>query len=169
MRTFATVVLSFTPLFLSACTDLGQGPRYRIIDQPPPESLATISQGVCGYVHFWEGDFMPGPPPGHSGTITPVQRTVVVHMPTLLNGDVVQAGYGPFYSSISTQRVATISSNKNGFFETELPPGSYSIFVVEDSLYYANGFDGEGYILRFTVMQDSIVAMNINITYRAAF
>jgi len=125
----------------------------------------TISQGVWGNVWLWEGDFQPIEP---SGTITPVVREIFVHTLTPLDS-VDQVGYSAFYYEIHTPLVTTTESNITGFFEVELPPGQYSFFVKEDSLFYANLFDGQGNILPATVAEDSVTKVQIDITYKATF
>jgi hypothetical protein len=124
----------------------------------------TIQQGIWGNVWFWEGDFMP---PGW-GTITPVSRTVYAY--ELTSGEQVeQVPYSPFYRSIRTRLVALTSSNSTGFFQMALPPGSYSIFVREDSLYYANLTDSMGNIMPATVRINWLTKVQIDITYKASF
>ncbi len=139
---------------------------------PPPgstDTIPTIHQGVYGKVYFWQGDFMPTVPPAPPrGSITPVKRTVVVHVPTRADS-VEQVNYSAFYRAILTQRIGLTTSNDAGFYQIELPPGRYSFFIVEDTLFYANGGDGYGYILPATVVQDSLTKLDINITYKATF
>ncbi len=152
-------------LFNSKDTD---GFRY-----PPSQAYrVTIPRGVWGQVWFWEGDFMPVVCPGgdcfSGGTITPVKRKVFIHQLTSL--DQVEAGDSPeFFTAIHTPLVDTLWSDEFGFFQIELPPGRYSFFVLEDSLFYANGIDGEGHILPVEVKPDSVSMRQIDITYRATF
>ena len=143
--------------------------KYRGIQYPPDTSdQITITQGVWGNVWFWEGDFMPVIYPAlPTGTITPVVREIYVH--TLTPRDSVsQVGYSPFYYEIYTQLVTTTWSNSTGFFEVALPPGGYSFFVREDSLFYANRDDG-AYILPATVVDDSVTKVQIDIDYMATW
>jgi hypothetical protein len=133
------------------------------------DTIPTIRQGVYGYVKFCEGDFMPTSPPDPSrGTITPVARSIVIHTSTRFDS-ATAVGYSAFYREIFTPEVAEASSNGRGFFQIELPVGSYSLFVVEDSLFYANGGDGQGHLCPATVFSDSLTFVELNITYRASF
>jgi hypothetical protein len=102
-----------------------------------------------------------------SGTIAPVQREVRVYEATRYDS-VVSTG-GGFYRAIATRLVAITRSNRTGFYQVSLPPGKYSLFVLEDSLYYANHTDYAGHIQPGTVAADQITKVQIDITYRAAY
>jgi hypothetical protein len=104
-------------------------------DYPPRNTeKVTIDQGLWGDVWFWKGDFMPV----GFGTICQVQRTIYIYELTD-EKDVVRAEpYTSFYSAINTKLVATTESDSMGFFQIKLEPGSYSLFVMEDKLYYSN-------------------------------
>ena len=161
---FLTLVTGIIVLLQSCELMNGIGPPPAV-----PDSTPSIRQGVYGHVEFWEGDFMPTyPPSSHRGTIRPVVRTFVVYTATRFDS-VAHVGYSAFYSDIYTRRVATTTSNTLGFFQVELPPGKYSFFVIEDSLFYANGGDGEGFLCPVTVKQDSLSFLRFTITYKATF
>jgi len=131
----------------------------------------SINQGVLGYVLFYKGDFMPeiitpGQKSSRSGTVTPVVREIYVYSLTPHNSNFVrQVGYGAFYSKIYTKLIAKTKSDSTGFFQIELPPGKYSFFVKEDSLFYANGIDSAGNILSSTVTKNSMTKLQIDISY----
>jgi hypothetical protein len=113
------------------------------------QQKVTIDQGIWGDVWFWEGDFMP---PCPTGTVTAVEREMRVHALTSL-ADVVWEPASSFISEIHTELVATVFSDDDGFFEVVLPAGTYSLFAVEDTLFYANGFDGQGNIFPVEVAE----------------
>lgn len=146
------------------------------------EDRITISQGVWGNICFWEGNFMPTV---HSdriadriidifksrgGTITPVVREIfitrVITLKDMSDSDVGQPRAG-FFSVIPAKIVATTSSDKKGFYQLELPPGTYSLFVKEDNAFYANNSDGEGRITAFEVLPQAVTRMPINLTYKS--
>ena len=157
----ACLWLTIVSLSMIGCEEEHLDIRY----PPDTSDQITISQGVWGNVWFWEGDFQPVE---ITGTITPVVREIYVHTLTPVDS-VNQVSYSPFYYEIYTQLVAVTTSNRTGFFEVTLPPGRYSFFVKEDSLFYANLFDGEGNILPATVVEDSVTQIQIDITYRAFY
>jgi hypothetical protein len=128
------------------------------------DDCVTIAQGLWGDVWFWDGDFMPICP---DGTVTPAVREIRVHTLTTI-GEVTPAGPA-FYTEVHTPLVATLQSDRLGFFEAELPPGSYSVFAVEDTLLYANGVDGDGHICPVEVLPGQVTSIRVDITYRASF
>lgn len=129
---------------------------------PDTSNQVTIEQGIWGNVWFWEGDFQPV----GFGKITPVVRTVCVYELTPLDSGVI--GSRPFYSQILTQLIASTQSNSTGFYQVTLPEGEYSVFVKEDSLYYANPTDGQ-FINPVEVVRDSVTKVQIDVMYKATF
>ena len=141
-------------------------------NQLPPDNhdKVTIQQGVWGNVWFWEGDFMPSTDNSSKGKITAVERDIYVYEPTSLN--MVKNSNqeeGTFYSEVNSKLISVIRSDANGFFQISLEPGKYSFFIKENSLFYANGGDGEGYIQSGIVTKGEVTEMPINITYKAAY
>jgi len=118
---------------------------------------------MWGDVWFWEGDFMP---PCAKGTVSAVRREVRIHQLSSLS-DVL--GSGPFYRQVNTPLVATTWSDEDGFFQAAVPAGIYSVFVVEDSLLYANSFDGHMNIFPVKVDSDLVTPVLFNISYRATY
>lgn len=129
--------------------------------------VAQVRQGIGGTVRFFEGDFMPGTGPAR-GTITPVRRELRVHR-TAPQDSVESAGPGPFFRRVLTPLAGKVWSDSTGVFLIALPPGIYSVFVVEDSLLYANVFDGQGTVFPVTVFPDSVTRIVVDITSKATF
>ncbi len=123
----------------------------------------TITQGVWGNVWFWEGNFQPTEP---SGTVTPVQRDILIYEATPLDSvDFVEGG---MYRSIHTQLIATAHSNPTGFFQLALQPGTYSAFIKEDTLFWSGTSNDIG-VGGFQVHQNAVTKIQIHINYRAAY
>ena len=165
VRAWRAVVCRVATLLVLVVTGCHEPAGQHHYGEFPPDTRAqvTIQQGVWGNVWFWEGDFMP---PGW-GTITPVSRTVYAY--ELTGCDQVEPpGGGPLFRSISSQLVATSTSNSTGFFQMTLPPGQYSFFVREGSQFYANWEDGK-YITPTTVETDSVTKLQIDIQCKARF
>lgn len=129
---------------------------------PLNREKVTIQQGVAGIVRFWEGNFMPG---AKLGQITPVIRNLYIYEKTS-SDDVEEVDRGGFYSNISTNLVAELKSDNSGFYQQELPPGKYSIFVKENDLFYGN-LIGVDSIMPLEIDENSVATMNIDITYKS--
>ncbi len=100
---------------------------------PGNEDKVTITQGIWGDVWFYEGNFMPGSCPSW-GTIRAVRREVRLYEQTFPEM-AEQACY--FWKNPTTRLVARTWSDSTGFYQMAVPPGAYSLFVVEP--YACNG------------------------------
>ena len=145
------------------CGGSGGGVRGTVF--PPDQSRrVTISQGVWGNVWLWQGDFMPANP---SGTITPVRRSVYVHELTARSQTVPSPDKDSrFFEAVQTPLVARVESDSRGFFQVELPPGRYSLFVGENGRLYANGSD---HIRPVQVSAGTVTKAQIDINYQATY
>jgi hypothetical protein len=143
-------------------------PLAACANRETPAGRESVRQGIAGRVRFWEGDFMPGPERASRGTVIPVRREIRVHQ-AARQDSVVPAGSGGFFSRVLTPLAGVTASDDSGSFALELPPGRYSVFVVEDSLLYANLFDGQGYVFPVTVVADSVTRVQVDITSRATY
>ena len=150
---------------LCACSDLGDQPKTRRVP-PDNHEIVTITQGIWGNVWLYQGDFMPSPD-GSRGTITPVVRELWIFTPTLVS-ETTPVG-GTRFTEIHSTLITKVNSQTNGFYQIALPSGRYSVFVREDSTYYANWFDGEGYISQVKVVQDSVTKFQVDLTYNTVF
>lgn len=103
-----------------------------------------------------------------TGTVKPVVREVLFYELTSMDS-VVQVGYGSFYSQVHSKLVGSTFSNAHGFFEIRLPPGTYSVFVREDSLLYSNLFDGESHIFPVVVRKKEVTGIRFDISYASTF
>ncbi len=119
-------------------------------DPPRNSHKVTIKQGVWGDVWFWSGNFMPI----GRGEICQVKRKLHVYELTTFS-DVEQIEYTSFYSAINTKLVTIVESDNEGFFQIELEPGYYSLFVKEDGKFYSNLYDSNG-IFPVTIEQDIV-------------
>ena len=102
------------------------------------------------------------------GTITPVVREIYVHKLTTIN-DVEPNTFSQFYSHINTEIVSVVTSDDTGFYQIQLPAGTYSFFVKENGEFYANLFFEDGRINPVVVKENTVTKKQIDITYRASF
>jgi len=139
----------------------------------PPDNAykVTIKQGVWGNVWFWEGNFMPSTDNSSSGKISAVVREIYVYEATRFD-EVVRDSLSfsfSFYKEIKTKFIDKVTSDKDGFFQISLPPGKYSFFVKENSLFYGSLTDGEGDLVPAEVKANSITKRQIDINYKAVY
>jgi hypothetical protein len=168
-------MLCIAVCFCVSCDNEALGPADTGDIPGDNENRVTIDQGIWGEVRFWKGNFMPVVYPDvASGQISPVIRTIFIHEAT--RGDQVEWTYQEvepccgvsLISKIYTDLVAVTRSDDRGFFQIELPPGRYSIFVEEYGYLYANRFDGE-YIFPVEVREGDVKGIVFDITYMAYF
>lgn len=165
-RCVSLLILGFVGLTICACTDIGTEPRGRKLP-PDNHERVTIKQGIWGNVWLWQGDFMPSTETELRGSITAVSREVRIYEPTSMQETV--PSIGTRFTRINSRLVGTVESQGNGFFQVSLPPGQYSLFVREDSTFYANWFNGQGYVLPVTVAKDSVTKFQVDLTYGAVY
>ncbi len=136
-------------------------------EDPEAVPTPTAKQGLQGTVYFLEGNFMP---PG-TGTTTPVERELRVYELTTLDQVTrVNTKYpGVFISAVTTKLISTIQSDSKGRFKVDLPPGQYSLMVLEDDLLYANLFGGSGEIFKVEVRENNYEKIVVNIDYLAYY
>jgi len=168
-------VLLFISIYLILCAACDEEPTRTFVPELDG-NLPGIVQGVYGHVLFWKGDFMPTYPEDVSGgEVYPVIRDVCI-FEAVLHHDVewtyveIEPGYfAHLATDIPTAIVTVVRSDRNGYFEVELPPGRYSLFVKECGYYYANSIDGEGYVFPVEVKESEAAGIQFNITYMATY
>lgn len=129
----------------------------------------TLTNGIWGTVASMEGDFMPTVPPASGrGKTCPVQRTVRIYAYTTLANATRSANSYVFFDSFSTALIKEVTTDANGFFQAEIPPGTYSIVTIEEGKLYASGSDGNGGLNPFTYT-GGLLKQNITLTYKAVF
>ena len=130
-----------------------------------------VTDGVYGTVSFTEGDCMPVV---HGGTdvstckTCPAKRTVKIYEYTTVDQATPRGRTTIFYDSFDTKLVKEVDTDNNGFFQTDLPAGQYTIVVVENGKLYANGWDGQGGIKPFTHTSGA-QNVSVDINYKAAY
>jgi len=124
-----------------------------------------IAEGIKGRIEIWEGDFMP---PG-KGKIYYEKKVVLIFEKTNLTNCQGEEGNPTFYTKVNSRLIDSVVSDKDGYFSLSLPPGEYSLFVRERGLFYANLFDGDGFIFPVRVEKGKITEVNIRIDYKATY
>jgi hypothetical protein len=125
----------------------------------------TIGEGLWADVWFWQGDFMPV---CSEGTVTPVGREIRIYQVATI-ADVTAGPRVGSYREVQTPLVDTVQSDRFGFFEADVPPGTYSVFAVEDTLLLTNGVDDDGNVHPVVVRDGQVTSTRLDITYQASF
>lgn len=128
-----------------------------------------IKQGISGVIAELKGNQMPmkGAPPNEPKPIP--AATVLIYEPTNLS-EVTKSQISPIlYTSINTKLVASVQSDSTGKFSVALPPGTYSLFVQQGKLFFANLFDSQNNIQLVTVEADKVTQFNITINSGATY
>jgi hypothetical protein len=129
----------------------------------------TITDGIWGTLSSIEGDCMPVVQPGVSSCKNcPVKRTVRIYEYALLNNATPSGTSTTFFDSFNTPLVAEVETDDNGFFQVSIPPGHYSVAIVEDGKLYVNGMDGQGGLCPF-ILPNGLLKFNLAMTYKAVF
>ncbi len=110
----------------------------------------SITQGVYGTVIERYGDWMPGSTADHGER--PIKCDVYVYEYTMLSdfGGTISVHYP--IDAMPKPFVAKTTSNSKGFYEINLAPGTYSIFLLDDDgKLFASGGDAYGGINPVTI------------------
>jgi hypothetical protein len=137
----ATIPSRWLPAILMSCITL------TLLSGCSPKTIR-----LTGVVWRVSGNQMPSPDmptPSFAGYAT----RVYFFAPTRLK-DARRAGPGGFYSNIPSPLVAQATTDAKGRFRIRLAPGRYSMFIGKDSLYYANIFDGDGFLNPVVIARD---------------
>ena len=77
---------------------------------------------------------------------------------------------GSLYKAVNSKLVGKVKSNKDGIFNVEIAPGTYSVLVLEEDIgFFANIMDGENNLNPVTVEADKFTDIQILIDYKAYY
>jgi hypothetical protein len=68
-----------------------------------------------------------------------------------------------FARKITSKRVATVQSDRLGFFQLQLKPGKYSIFIQFEGAYYIPYFSGSQWVSLFEVSSKGITELYLTV------
>ena len=124
-------------------------------------------QGIEGRVLLVSGNQMPSPdlPPSQGRGI---KTTVYIYELTNLD-QVDRLGQTAFYSRVGTKLVKKIQTKENGYFKVRLSPGSYSIFLMRDTAFFANRFDDKNNIFPVEVSKNKMSKIDVKMDHAATY
>ncbi|MDQ8003602.1 MAG: hypothetical protein REI64_02315 [Pedobacter sp.] len=127
----------------------------------------SVKQGVYGNVTWLSGNMMPSPDEPRAMEGRPVERQINIYKVVTFNQ--VQ-GNAPLFKAIEGKLVKSVKSNAKGFYQCDLDPGVYSVFVLEkNGELFANISNGRGQINPITVQSGNSTKLDIQINYEAAY
>ncbi len=127
----------------------------------------TITDGVWGTVSSIEGNCMPPTQPSIC-THCPVKRVVQFYQYTLVVNAVSFNNSTVFFDSFKSLLIAQAVSDDDGFFQLNIPTGTYSVVIIENGKLYANARDGIGGLNPMTFVS-GIQKFDLTMTYKATF
>ncbi len=131
----------------------------------------NLSEGLAGTVINIEGNCMPMIVVEGEGENTclryPVRRVIHIHEYTCRNNS--EHLQGGFHTNVETVLIAKVESDAEGFFQAELPPGKYSLFISEENMLYANLWDGQGGVQPVEVREGEVSVAILEISHSATF
>lgn len=126
-----------------------------------------MTQGITGIVVEVTGNQMP-----MKGEEAPkpkgVKAEILVYEKTNINQTVKDSKTG-FFTSIASQKIATVVGDSTGSFSVALPVGTYSLFVKMGNSYYANLFNQFNDIHTVSVDSGAIATTTIRINHKAVY
>ena len=133
----------------------------------PHMKSQQLEQGVRGQVRWFQGNMMPS-----IGGDTPngkaVEREIYFCQPLKLS-ELQRDESNTLFLGVAELAIKHTTSDAEGNYKIELAPGEYSVFTKEENGFYANQFNGEGYVNIVKVEKDEITTLDIKITYQASF
>ena len=154
-------------LFLISCGKTENIPETRWLNKTRElrehnTEKKSVTQGIYGTLIQAEGNCMPVIGEGSTCKHFPVAKKIRIYEYTLWEQTEHQF---TIFSRIDTKLIATVQSDSEGFFEAELAPGTYSLFIEAKEGLYANRFDSIGGITPVTVEEGSVATIDLKLDY----
>lgn len=132
-----------------------------------PQKWSDISTGVSGYVRQSAGNQMPDP---NEPVSTPqaLQAMVYVYELTPVSRT-ERIGTSSVFQKIHTRLIDSVSSDKKGYYQLDLPAGTYSLFIKRDNVFFANSFDDKNNVNPFTVEGGKVTKLDIVVNNKATY
>ena len=132
-------------------------------DVETPIESPTITQGIYGQVKERYGNWQPVLDPNDKNRgYRPIVRDIYVYEYTTVK-DFDQSYIDCLYPAdkMPNPLVATTTSKENGFYQLQLEPGKYSVFMLEEGNMYATRGDDYGGLNPITIGVGSLLQYNL--------
>ena len=152
------VLIALAMLSLMACEN-----KEKKNDVETPIEAPTITQGIYGQVRERYGNWQPVLDPNDKNRgYRPIVRDIYVYEYTTVK-DFDQAYIDCLYPADKMPKplVATTTSKENGFYQIQLEPGKYSVFILDNGSMRANWDDENGGLQPVTIEEGSLLRFDL--------
>ncbi len=155
MKKIVLIILAM--LSLMACEN-----KEKKNDVETPIEAPTITQGIYGQVRERYGNWQPFRDPDGTWGFRPIVRDIYVYeYTTIKDFDQLYIGYIYPADKMPKPLVATTTSKENGFYEIQLEPGKYSVFILDNGSMRANWDDENGGLQPVTIEEGSLLRFDL--------
>ena len=127
-----------------------------------PIEAPTITQGIYGQVRERYGNWQPFRDPDGTWGFRAIVRDIYVYeYTTLFDFDQRYYDYIIPADKMPKPLVATTTSKENGFYQIQLEPGKYSVFILDNGSMRANWDDENGGLQPVTIEEGSLLRFDL--------
>ena len=131
-------------------------------DVENPIESPTITQGIYGQVRERYGNWQPFRDPDGTWGFRPIVRDIYVYeYTTIKDFDQLYIGYIYPANKMPKPLVATTTSKENGFYQIQLEPGKYSVFILDNGSMRASWDDENGGLQPVTIEEGSLLRFDL--------
>ena len=131
-------------------------------DVETPAESPTITQGIYGQVRERYGNWQPFRDPDGTWGFRPIVRDIYVYeYTTVKDFDQAYIDYIIPADKMPKPLVATTTSKENGFYQIQLEPGKYSVFILDNGSMRANWDDENGGLQPVTIEEGSLLRFDL--------
>ena len=131
-------------------------------DVETPIEAPTITQGIYGQVRERYGNWQPVTDPNDkSHGYRSIERDIYVYEYTTLFDFDQRYYYIIPADKMPKPLVATTTSKENGFYQIQLEPGKYSVFVLDNGSMRANWDDENGGLQPVSIEEGSLLRFDL--------
>lgn len=126
---------------------------------------SKIHQNLSGYIYRVSGNQMPGPG-RQSGQKHGVSRNLFIYEATTTKNT---SGDSPLFTRITTHLVARTKSDSAGHYTVQLPPGKYSVFIMDGTNFFAAESNSEGILNPVEITGKAFVQQDFTLSANAVY
>ena len=161
----AHMAMVFTSFTSGPLSPRPEAPHPAMVANNVPETLAPDhlqQSGISGTVYRSSGNHMPAPnrraspPAGIRATVCIFELTSGSQTTPLQNDP-------RYYQAVHTRLIRQVETDPKGFFQVQVPPGTYSVFTKKGDLFYASRRDEKNNIAPVEVLPGKITRVQCSV------